>query len=524
LCSVSQIKTSFYVDGKLNEVFEISDSLALINWIESYKIKAITEGYYFSGIDSTRKVDNELIYYFHKGLPSDNAITDLKSKKLTKRLQARVKYLGQKGYPFATIRIDSSRIQNGLLTGKIIEEKGPYIQNDSAFFFEPVKTKESYIYQLLDHVPGKPFNESNYSNVNKKMGRSSFLSLKRPVDISFQDNKAKLYLDVEESTSSSFQGVVGLQQQTSGKSQLIGSFDLKIENLFRSGKELGINWQSFGGSSQDLAFYYDHPFVLGSSLKPYFEFELLKQDSTFLKRSTSIGVGTYVNSTIEVEIGYTHNNGSLLTTEERTLSNSDLADFNSDKYNIRLKRGSLGQFNKVQSNYAWEMGVIVGSKQIDRNVNLTDSFYDSLLLKTDIFQFELKTNFNKQIAKRQSIFQELTIGVIDNEELLNNERYRLGGLTTVRGFNEKFFFADKFLLSRTEFRSFFEKGSFAYLFFDQLFIERDGKSSKPFGTGIGFLLSTSSGQFSFAMALGKTEGQSINFSNMKAHFGYITNF
>ncbi len=522
-CSYSQISSSFLIDGRFDKKQVFQDSLHLLDYLQDYKLDAVAKGYYFAGVDSIKETANEKVIYLHRGEKMKIDIEGMNGSSARKELEKRINYFSNNGYPFASIRIDSSRIQNGMLKGRITEEKGPYIVNDSSFFFTEIKTNATYIHYLLDHVIGEPFKESNYRRINDRLDRSSFLRFKRPVDISFQNEKAKLYLDIEEKEASSFEGVLGLQQQGSGKSSVVGSIDLNVENLFRSGKELGINWESFANESQELFLSYSHPFFLGSKLKPYFEFGLLKQDSIFLKRSTSIEIGAYILSDLEVRVGYTRNTGSLLSTETSTLLNSDIADYNSDIYSLKLGKGSLER-NELGSNYSWNAGVSLGSKEIENNLSLPVSFYDTLNLNTNVFHFDLDAMLNKKIFSRQQFSQQVKIGWIENDELLNNERYRLGGLRSIRGFNEKSFFADRYLISRTELRSFFEKGSYIYLFFDQLFFRNGGYTDSPSGTGLGFSLATLSGQFNFALAVGQSNGQRMEFSNMKIHFGYVTSF
>lgn len=523
LCAYSQVNTSFFVDGKLEKRLDILDSLTLSNEVLEYKLSTISKGYFFAGLDSIVVRGNERFLYLHRGEKMTMKLEDFNKGNHQRRLRKRLRYLSNHGYPFASIRVDSIERSDGVLNGKIVEEKGPYILNDSSFLYNPLKTKLSYIHALLEHVPGEQFKESNYGKINDRITRSPFLSFGRPADISFQNEKAKLYLDLKENPASSFEGVVGLQQG-SGRSTVVGSLDLNVQNLFRSGKELGIAWESFSSESQQLALSYGHPFLLGSRISPHFQFDLLKQDSLFLKRTAGIKIGTYVSAAVELLLGYEGSTGSLLSTEEASLLSGDIADFDSDIYSVHLRRGRLDKTRELETNYAWEIAISLGSKQIKKNFSVASAFYDTLDLTTDVFKFDFSTVFNKRVSQRQQISQSLKIGLIDNTQLLNNERYRLGGLNTLRGFNEKSFFADQYFLSRTEFRSFFEKGSFLYLFYDQLIFKNENFRDSPFGTGLGFVLATLSGQFNFALAIGQAKNQPIDFSNMNVHFGYITNF
>ena len=140
------------------------------------------------------------------------------------------------------------------------------------------------------------------------------------------------------------------------------------------------------------------------------------------------------------------------------------------------------------------------------------------------YRFEGMLTFQRTLLRRQAIYQELSTGWIENAELLTNELYRLGGLQTLRGFNEKEVFAQQYFLSRLEFRSFFEEESYFFAFYDQIVYRLGNQIDYPFGFGLGFALDTSSGQFTFAIAAGKSENQPLSFNNMKAHFGYVSRF
>ena len=65
---------------------------------------------------------------------------------------------------------------------------------------------------------------------------------------------------------------------------------------------------------------------------------------------------------------------------------------------------------------------------------------------------------------------------------------------------------------------------FMYVFYDQLWYRRASNDDAPFGIGLGFVLATSTGQFSFALAGGQSENQNLSFSEVRAHFGFISRF
>lgn len=518
----SQIASKVFVDGVFVIEQQFQDSLALNSYLDNYIRTEVVRGYLFSGLDSVT-ISNDLhLIYLHKGKKLVGKELDRKNW-FSKRIQRRLDHLSDHGYPFAQLTMDSIRISDGSFSWKMEEEKGPLIVNDSVIFLTPLKSKPSFIHNLIDHVPGRPFKESNYALVDRKINRIGFITVKRELDIAFQKNKAQLYLDLEEETSSSFEGIVGLQQNQQQGSNFVGNFNLDLQNLFRSGKELFLDWQSFAQGSQELLLSYKHPFIFGSRISPSFKFSLLRQDSLFLQRESEIRVATYISA--KTELGFTFNRmvGSLTTTDEIVLSGQEFADFESSNYFVEIGNGRENNVILKNSSY-WNSRVGIGRKTIGENPGIDDSFYDTLQLETTNFLFDVAGGMNRKLGKLTLIAQDINFRMIRNKQLLNNERFRIGGLNTVRGFNEKFFFSDLYFLSRTEFRSFFEKGSYLFAFFDQLYYQNDEIDDYAFGTGIGFSLKTSGGRFNFALALGKSEQQPLDPSNIKVHFGYTAKF
>lgn len=520
----AQIATQFVLSGELYAEKVFQDSTSLFGHIRKLQLKWVNEGYFFSGLDSMVERGGKTLIYLYKGEKYNAAAQSIRTKNLHSRLTNRLKAYANKGYPFATIQLDSVRLQGKMLTGEIITNLGPEIRYDSAHLFNEFKTNKSYLFQLLDIEPETLFSEKSYASISQKVERSSFLSINRPTDLAFQNNKAKVYLDIEEHPSNTFQGVIGLQQESRGKTVAVGSIELDIQNLFRSGKQFKFFWERYSGASQRLELYYKHPFFLDSKISPSFHFDLLKQDTTFLTRRTGIGLHTYIAPRSELFMEYEMTKGTLLAAKLENISGTGLADFSRAVYTVKASRGLLSVLSSLREDIFWEASLSAGKKTIERNLSLPDSYYDTLQIVSNFYRIQSQVAYQIKMFKRQSIYHHLSVASLNNDELLTNELYRLGGLASIRGFNEKSIFAKQYLLSRMEFRSFFEERSYAYVFYDQLLYSNQSLSDNSVGLGVGFALATSAGQFSFALAVGESKNQSLSASTMKAHFGYISRF
>lgn len=520
----AQVKSQLFLDGALYDQRVFLDTLSLTNHLQKMQLRWINQGFYFSGIDSTTQKDDSTFFYLYKGARLKATLTNYKGKKLQVYLEKKLQEYANNGYPFASISLDSVSVNEGRLSAKVVVQSGPEIAYDSAYFFNEIKTNHSYIYQLLDIVPEDDFSERSYRQVSRKIQRSPYLSLQRPTDLSFKNKKAKIFLDIKEEDASSFQGVLGLQQNATGKSAAVGSIELDLQNLFRSGKQFTFSWESFAEQSQRLNVFYKHPFFLDSKIAPSFRFDLLKQDTTFLTRRLGVGIHTYIAPRVELSMMYEQNKGTLLSSNLNVLEQSGLAGYTRATYSVQFAQGDVFTLGKLREGIVWRTLMMAGRKDVDRNLNVPDSYYDSLEPRTNFYQFEFEIAYQLKTLKRQAFFHHMSTGITQNDQLLRNELYRIGGLASLRGFNEISIFARHYFLSRAEFRSFFEEESYAYLFYDQMIYQQGSLNDNPYGIGLGFALATSAGQFSFAIGVGNSKNQSISFSTMKVHFGYISRF
>ncbi|SNS53719.1 hypothetical protein SAMN05421640_0571 [Ekhidna lutea] len=518
----AQVPSQIFVDNERKENRSFKDTLDLVTHIRKYQIDWLDRGYFFTGVDSVNSGDTVNIY-LHKGDKYTYKSSELGRSRLHGKLKNVLIDHINNGYPFASIRLDSIQMVESTLMPKVSINTGPLIRYDSAFLFKDITTDRGYMYKLLDIVPEDRFSERNYRSIQKKMRRTSILHLDRPTDISFKNEKATVFLDISENESNSFQGVLGLQQVDAGNTVFVGNLALDIQNLFKSGKQFQFTWERFSAESQQLDIYYKHPFILESSISPSFNLNILKQDTTFLTRTLALGLYTYISPSSELHLEYEQTNGTLLSTDLSTIANAGLADFTRTTYGARISSGNIRTLQKLNENVVWNAGMSLGNKKVNRNLNLPDVYYDSIDIETEFYRLNAQIAYQVRILRKQAFYNDIDVGMLINDQLLTNEMYRRGGLQSLRGFNERSIFAEKYLLSRSEFRSFFEEESYLQVFYDQMLVTGKVHANYLFGFGLGFALATSSGQFSFALAVGNSGGQT-SFSEIKVHFGYISRF
>ena len=117
---------------------------------------------------------------------------------------------------------------------------------------------------------------------------------------------------------------------------------------------------------------------------------------------------------------------------------------------------------------------------------------------------------------------------MNGDQLFLNDLFRLGGLNTIRGFNEMFFYASHYIIGTLEYRYLFENESQLVVFFDGSYlgfdINYESYKDYPIGAGAGISISTGAGLLNVIYAVGKSNDQPFNIRYSKIHIGYTGRF
>jgi hemolysin activation/secretion protein len=108
--------------------------------------------------------------------------------------------------------------------------------------------------------------------------------------------------------------------------------------------------------------------------------------------------------------------------------------------------------------------------------------------------------------------------------------YRVGGLKTLRGFDEESILASSYYIFTLEYRYLLEENSYLYFFGDGAYTENlsisytGDRYDTPYGFGAGISFETKAGIFSINYALGSQYGNPIDVRAGKVHFGIVNYF
>jgi outer membrane protein assembly factor BamA len=449
-----------------------------------------------------------------------------------KKLANKILEIGQNnGYPFISVKLDSIQQVASEISASILMEKGPLITFDTLQVTGNSVTKPLYLARKLGIIPGEPFSQKKVNDAIKGINNVPYISVGGNPELSFQNEKATIYLPINDRKINSLDGIIGLlpNEIEANKWLVTGQFDLQLYNVAGRGRDYVLNWQRLSQYSQNLMIEAREPFVLGSNLDINASFSLLKEDSTFLNRALALNMGYQLNPSVYLSFFGKMQAGDLLAVSryQEATDLPEVADFRYNSY------GVIFTFNQVDDiilpKRGWQSKTTfgLGNKRLLENTGLPPSLYEGIEKIT--LQYYVQTNLAYYHRWGQNLGLKLALnaGDMDNSYLLLNDLFRLGGLQSIRGFNENYFYSNRYSYLNAEPRFYFGTYSYFLLFTDIGMIENkvnDTSVEWPFSFGGGLNLETSGGIFKFVYALGQAGSQPLGFNYSRIHFGFTGRF
>lgn len=529
---VDQTKASFHLNRKIEKIRK--------------------RGYWEANVDSLKLQNDTLLAFVHIGKKYNMEAywkfdqEEKESAYITKRSieerhsnlddvkliqESILKDYNNNGYPFAKIEIDSIDVNGKSIKSSWNVQSGKSVVWDTILVKGNIKISHKFISKFLGVSKGKTYKEKTLTSVSDKINSLNFMSELKSSEVEFIGNKAKVYAYLNKEKSNRFDGILGLQNNSGEKDklELTGEINLFLENALRSGEQLKLNWKKYESESQDLNLGLGFPYLIG---KMGFDFDLgiKKQDSTYLTTDLNLGVRVLQRGNSFVRLYYQSNSSSLISTKHLSGITvlPDYADIKSKIFGIGFEMNKLDYPFNPKDGHVLNVKFGVGRHKIKKNSKIPDNLYDDLDLSGSLVNANWYLEYNIPLFKKISYRLKNRGGIIDAPDLFANDLFKLGGLSTVRGFNENSFLASTYTVLSNELRFIPEKNTSFYLFWDGAYyksqILNNSSSDTPWGIGFGLNFATKSGIFSMNYALGKQENQNLDFKNAKIHFGFVSRF
>jgi outer membrane protein assembly factor BamA len=435
------------------------------------------------------------------------------------------------GFPFASLKIDSLGIFNNMISANLNLSKNKFCLVDSVKIVGTATISDRYIQNYIRIKDGDYYNETIIKNISNRIKELPFVEEQQPFKVTFTENKNELLLNLKKKKASRFNGILGVQtDNNTGEIRFTGDVKLNLVNSFKKGEEIDFNWRSIQKNTQDLKAKFSYPFLFNTPFGLDYNFKLYKKDTTFIDVFNKIGVRYILKGNNYMSVFFQNKSSSLLSTSGfGTLTVlPNFADISTQLYGINFYYSKLDYRLNPRKGYEIDTEGAIGSKNIKKNNALNESLYDDIKLKSNLYNLNLNASIYFPIKNRSVIKLGTQNGLTYNDNLFENELLRIGGLFTLRGFDEESIYTSAFTVQTIEYRFILEQNSYLYLFADGAYYENrkinSNISDRPFGFGAGMSFETKAGIFSISYALGKQFDNPILFKNAKVHFGFVNYF
>ena len=189
----------------------------------------------------------------------------------------------------------------------------------------------------------------------------------------------------------------------------------------------------------------------------------------------------------------------------------------------------------------WELrlNATIGIKKVIQNNTIEElsrpgldfnEAYDTLKLNTLQTEATISAAYYIPTFKIGTLKLGIEGGLLYNEEkIYENELYRIGGNSLLRGFDEQSIFTSAYLVNTLEFRLLLDRNSYlSFPFVDygltRITVDNEEIWDTAISVGMGINFSTPAGIFNVSFAAGRRINNPIDFGNTKVHFGYVSLF
>lgn len=509
------------------------DTSSIRLYIEKYVAKKMTQSYVEAGCDSIVADSLAVSAYVTLGESYKNVSVDC--SELPERMRPKknkpiefytdlcvkvVDYYSNSGYLFATAKLDSVSIADGMFSAKLKVDRGCRIEMDSLIVMGDAKISNNYLERSLEMKKGSVLTFAKIGKIDTRLNNMPFLEQEKAYQLAFSDCKSDVMLYLKKKKASAFSGVLGImpQSQTTGKLMVTGDIDLSLVNAFRHGENFSFAWKKYETQNQTLNVSGNFPYVFNSPLGLGANFNLEKKDSSYLK-TDFVGKIIVGNSSDRYYSIYYKNVSSFPIGKTSADTAGNFASLSSNLAGLSIYYQNVDNVRNPYKGVMISLSADAGQKKDKTNELVGNMFAASVQYSVDGY---VGLVGNLTLRLRNDFFYMYSGSVYDNE------LQYVGGLKSIRGFDEMSLPATFYSLASVELRYLFEKNSAVYVLADYMYFGKErtvyDTRNHALGVGVGLDLNTPVGIFSLVYAVGKQNDNPFSIRNSKIHFGYKSYF
>lgn len=436
------------------------------------------------------------------------------------------------GYPFASLQAEDISLEGHTFEARLKVDPSFFIVYDTLRLSGGVTLTPGFLSAHTGIRPGQPYSEKRTREAAELMAELNFIQLSGEPFLHFTPGSARLIIPVRKRPSNRFDGIAGISSNTLDKNrlQLTGQLNLLLVNLLSRGEEFAMAWQGLGQGTQRLTLDASYPYLFSMPFISSWQFSLQKQDTSYLNLRNRPSFTWNSPGRIQFSIFADLQSTELLSTSRFSgyASLPPQIDSRTQLYGLEGALFSRGFNAGLMDGQGLKVSVSAGTRSIRKNASLPETIYEGIALKQNQFSFALEAESRIPLARRTRLVLQINARGLSGQQFFENELFRIGGVRTLKGFEEEAFLASFYGIMSGEIRYFTGEDSFISLLLNAAYFERklldDLVSGWPWGAAAGITLETAPGIISIFYALGRGPETPMAFRNAKVHIGFVSLF
>lgn len=455
----------------------------------------------------------------------------------TKAAQSITAAAAQNGYPFADLQLTALQLRSDSLSAQLSLLLGPQIIFDSIKIVGGKRFSRRLAERVLRLSIGEPFDYALWQSADERLRALPYITLQRPSELQFVGRRAIPILYIKDRQASQLDGVLGLYPNSTATGSsasaqrlaLSGELTLGLNNAFGQGEGVNFSYRSLQPLTSDLRVSTAFPYLFKQGFGPDLAFDFYRRDTTYIELAAIFGLTyTYARGTY-VKIAYQTRSSSAIGTQfAGNVGDNPVQNVGAGLYGVEAglrktndpllpTRGGLGKV----SAYAGQRRSTAPSSSDTSQAQPPEITQNQLRFEIAAELYLRPLQKNSKLIVVPSI---LARGVF-SPNLFQNERLRLGGLRTLRGFEEESILCTAFGMGLLETRYLLDSATYVFGFYNQAVIQDAATQSASdlqtlLGFGAGLAFKTGNGIFTVMYALGQQPPNPIQFRAARIHLGY----
>jgi outer membrane protein assembly factor BamA len=348
------------------------------------------------------------------------------------------------------------------------------------------------------------YNSHNLEKIERRISTLQYLENIKAPEALFKRDSTLLYIYVNKKTANIADGLIGFNTNEEGKLEINGFIEATLQNNFNYGERIDFTYRNDNADQSRLGIQVDLPSIIRKRIGINSGLEILRRDSLYQNTTLNLGLNYQLPKNAWIQLNY--NNRESTADSQPSIIGKENNNYSTN--------GIAAQFHLIENS--------VNRLQPENfNLSFMAGAQERTLESNADTQYILELRLEKlwSLSHRLNLLSRANTYLLKTKNLQFNELRQIGGVNSIRGFNQNSIDTAAYLLTQTELRYALNDQIFLNLLGDggvfEEYLDRNPKYLYAYGAGFGIL--TNAGILRLEVASGSFSGANQGVSSTIAH-------